>query len=170
MVVLTRTGTTHLDSDPPLPAGRAGSSLPTGSQEGELLRYGDDGDEGVFLGGVQSGSGRQHLLRRNGSDHRQRPQNLLCDYDQVGRLNSSGGTWVQLGANTKIFRPWNDETLSRAYDVLLEELDLPPSAPGGKVEFRRSLTLSFLFRFNLEVLQKFSEMVGDASDGLFFSS
>nr|DAA64405.1 TPA_inf: aldehyde oxidase beta [Tetraodon nigroviridis] len=58
-----------------------------------------------------------------------------------------------------VSRPWNEETLSRAYDVLLEELDLPPSAPGGKVEFRRSLSLSFLFRFNLEVLQKLREMV-----------
>uniref|UniRef100_A0A8D0AZE5 Aldehyde oxidase 1 n=1 Tax=Sander lucioperca TaxID=283035 RepID=A0A8D0AZE5_SANLU len=57
------------------------------------------------------------------------------------------------------FRPWDDETLQRAYDVLLDELVLPPSAPGGKVEFRRSLTLSFLFKFNLEVLQKLREMV-----------
>ncbi|XP_069019866.1 aldehyde oxidase 6 [Embiotoca jacksoni] len=57
-----------------------------------------------------------------------------------------------------IGRPWNDETLSRAYDVLLNELVLPPSAPGGKVEFRRSLTLSLLFKFNLEVLQKLREM------------
>lgn len=56
-------------------------------------------------------------------------------------------------------RPWDDETLGRAYDVLLDELVLPPSAPGGKVEFRRSLTLSLLFKFNLEVLQKLREMV-----------
>uniref|UniRef100_A0A7N8XZ37 Aldehyde oxidase 6 n=1 Tax=Mastacembelus armatus TaxID=205130 RepID=A0A7N8XZ37_9TELE len=56
--------------------------------------------------------------------------------------------------------PWDDETLSQAYDVLLDELALPPSAPGGQVEFRRSLTLSFLFKFNLEVLQKLREMVG----------
>ncbi|XP_041638215.1 aldehyde oxidase 6 [Cheilinus undulatus] len=55
-------------------------------------------------------------------------------------------------------RPWDDETLSRAYDILLDELPLPPSAPGGKVEFRRSLSLSFLFKFNLEVLQKLREM------------
>ncbi|XP_047432985.1 aldehyde oxidase 1-like isoform X1 [Mugil cephalus] len=57
-----------------------------------------------------------------------------------------------------ISRPWDDETLSRAYDVLLDELTLPPSAPGGKVEFRRSLTLSLLFKFNLEVLHKLKEM------------
>ncbi|KAM9767058.1 aldehyde oxidase 1-like isoform 2-T2 [Menidia menidia] len=60
-------------------------------------------------------------------------------------------------------RPWDEETLTRAYDVLLEELVLPPSAPGGKVEFRRSLTLSLLFKFHLEVLQRLREMnlVGD---------
>uniref|UniRef100_A0A3Q1IHC4 Xanthine dehydrogenase/oxidase n=1 Tax=Anabas testudineus TaxID=64144 RepID=A0A3Q1IHC4_ANATE len=57
-----------------------------------------------------------------------------------------------------INRPWDDENLSRAYDILLDELALPPSAPGGKVDFRRSLTLSFLFKFNLEVLQKLREM------------
>ncbi|XP_068446552.1 aldehyde oxidase 1-like [Clinocottus analis] len=55
-------------------------------------------------------------------------------------------------------RSWDDETLSRAYDVLLDELVLPLSAPGGKVQFRRSLTLSFLFKFNMEVLQKLRGM------------
>nr|XP_046238450.1 aldehyde oxidase 6 isoform X2 [Scatophagus argus] len=63
-----------------------------------------------------------------------------------------------------VSRPWDDETLSRAYDVLLDELVLPPSAPGGKVEFRRSLTLSFLFKFNLEVLQKLKETVGRGTE------
>ncbi|KAK5891312.1 hypothetical protein CgunFtcFv8_018581 [Champsocephalus gunnari] len=57
-----------------------------------------------------------------------------------------------------ISRRWDEETLSQAYDVLLEELVLPPSAPGGKVEFCRSLTLSFLFKFNLEVLQRLRDM------------
>uniref|UniRef100_A0A665VNZ2 FAD-binding PCMH-type domain-containing protein n=1 Tax=Echeneis naucrates TaxID=173247 RepID=A0A665VNZ2_ECHNA len=56
-------------------------------------------------------------------------------------------------------KPWDDETLSQAYDILLDELALPPSAPGGKTEFRRSLTISFLFRFNLEVLHKLRETV-----------
>lgn len=69
------------------------------------------------------------------------------------------------------FRPWDDETLSRAYDVLLDELVLPPSAPGGKVEFRRSLSLSFLFKFNLEILQKLRETVRkeDFSSRKFYS-
>uniref|UniRef100_A0A8C9WEF3 Aldehyde oxidase 6 n=1 Tax=Scleropages formosus TaxID=113540 RepID=A0A8C9WEF3_SCLFO len=58
-----------------------------------------------------------------------------------------------------IGRRWNEETLNEAYRLLLDEISLPPSAPGGKVEFRRSLTLSFLFKFNLQMLQKLNEMV-----------
>ncbi|XP_057686044.1 aldehyde oxidase 6 isoform X2 [Corythoichthys intestinalis] len=57
-----------------------------------------------------------------------------------------------------VARPWNDETLSRAYDILMKEFDLLPSIPGGKAEFRRALTVSFLFKFNLEVLQILGEM------------
>uniref|UniRef100_A0A8C9VGJ1 Aldehyde oxidase 6 n=1 Tax=Scleropages formosus TaxID=113540 RepID=A0A8C9VGJ1_SCLFO len=57
-----------------------------------------------------------------------------------------------------IGRRWNEETLNEAYRLLLDEISLPPSAPGGKVEFRRSLTLSFLFKFNLQMLQKLNEM------------
>uniref|UniRef100_A0A8D3D478 Xanthine dehydrogenase/oxidase n=1 Tax=Scophthalmus maximus TaxID=52904 RepID=A0A8D3D478_SCOMX len=70
-----------------------------------------------------------------------------------------GPTTVSAARTCKalIARPWDDEVLSRAYDVLLDELALPPSEPGGKVEFRRSLTLSFLFKFNLEILQKLRE-------------
>ncbi|XP_043965965.1 aldehyde oxidase 6 isoform X2 [Gambusia affinis] len=66
-------------------------------------------------------------------------------------------------------RPWDEKTLNQAYDALLEELDLPPSAPGGKVEFRRSLTLSLLFKFNLEVLQKLKEAVKHISSLSFYT-
>ncbi|MEQ2200502.1 hypothetical protein XENOCAPTIV_030325 [Xenoophorus captivus] len=64
-------------------------------------------------------------------------------------------------------RPWDEETLNKAYDVLLEELALPPSAPGGKVEFRQALTLSLLFKFNLDVLQKLKEMVKHTRPSMF---
>lgn len=57
--------------------------------------------------------------------------------------------------------------MSRAYQVLLEEIELPPSAPGGKVEFRRSLVLSFLFKFHLEVLQQLKEMVREQKHTTF---
>uniref|UniRef100_A0A672MZ23 Aldehyde oxidase 1 n=1 Tax=Sinocyclocheilus grahami TaxID=75366 RepID=A0A672MZ23_SINGR len=46
-------------------------------------------------------------------------------------------------------RPWEEATLSDAYSTLVDEIKLGPSAPGGKVDFRRSLTLSLFFKFNL---------------------
>lgn len=35
----------------------------------------------------------------------------------------------------------------------MDEVTLAGSAPGGKVEFKRTLIISFLFKFYLEVLQ-----------------
>ncbi|XP_073502610.1 aldehyde oxidase-like isoform X1 [Phyllobates terribilis] len=52
-----------------------------------------------------------------------------------------------------IGRQWNEETLGEACRFILDEISLTPSAPGGKVEYRRTLTVSFLFKFYLEVLQ-----------------
>ncbi|KAG7258328.1 hypothetical protein CRUP_028212 [Coryphaenoides rupestris] len=54
-------------------------------------------------------------------------------------------------------RPWGEEMLEEAYSVLLEEVVLSPGAVGGKVEFRKSLTLSLLFKFYLEVQQALSQ-------------
>uniref|UniRef100_A0A8C7UWJ4 Aldehyde oxidase 6 n=1 Tax=Oncorhynchus mykiss TaxID=8022 RepID=A0A8C7UWJ4_ONCMY len=53
-----------------------------------------------------------------------------------------------------IGRKWDEQTLSDAYTQLLDEISLSPSHPGGQVEFRRSLTLSLLFKFNLQMLHK----------------
>ncbi|XP_056445090.1 aldehyde oxidase 6 isoform X1 [Gadus chalcogrammus] len=55
-------------------------------------------------------------------------------------------------------RPWGEAMLQEAYSVLLEEVVLPPGAVGGKVGFRRSLTLSLLFKFYLEVQQALALM------------
>lgn len=41
---------------------------------------------------------------------------------------------------------------------LAEELRLEPDAPGGMVDFRRTLTLSFFFKFYLTVLQKLGKV------------
>ncbi|XP_072304267.1 aldehyde oxidase 6 [Eucyclogobius newberryi] len=57
-----------------------------------------------------------------------------------------------------INQEWSEPALSRVYDVLLEELELPPSAPGGKVQFRRVLTLTLFFKFHLELLHKLKHM------------
>ncbi|XP_013807631.1 aldehyde oxidase 2-like [Apteryx mantelli] len=51
-----------------------------------------------------------------------------------------------------IGRQWNDQLLSEACKLVLEEISLSTSALGGKVEYRRTLLVSFLFRFYLEVL------------------
>ncbi|XP_044158503.1 aldehyde oxidase 1-like [Bufo gargarizans] len=52
-----------------------------------------------------------------------------------------------------IGRHWNDEMLSEACRMVLNEITIPPSAPEGKVEYKRSLIISFLFKFYLQVLQ-----------------
>lgn len=54
-------------------------------------------------------------------------------------------------------RDWNEKLLQDACRLLSAEMDLSPSAPGGMVDFRRTLTLSFFFKFYLTVLQKLSK-------------
>ncbi|XP_036174431.1 aldehyde oxidase isoform X1 [Myotis myotis] len=57
-----------------------------------------------------------------------------------------------------IGRPWNEEMLDAACRLVLDEVSLPGSAPGGKVEFKRTLIISFLFKFYLEVLRLLRRM------------
>ncbi|KAH7837697.1 hypothetical protein Vadar_016853 [Vaccinium darrowii] len=57
-------------------------------------------------------------------------------------------------AKTKEFliaKTWNEELLHGALKVLEKDIVLKENAPGGMVEFRRSLTLSFFFKFFLWV-------------------
>lgn len=49
--------------------------------------------------------------------------------------------------------------LHTACRLVLNEVTLPGSAPGGKVEFKRTLIISFLFKFYLEVCQSLKRMV-----------
>uniref|UniRef100_A0A8C5N0W4 Xanthine dehydrogenase/oxidase n=2 Tax=Leptobrachium leishanense TaxID=445787 RepID=A0A8C5N0W4_9ANUR len=51
-------------------------------------------------------------------------------------------------------REWNESLLQDACQSLAKEMTLTPSAPGGMVEFRQTLTLSFFFKFYLTVLKK----------------
>ncbi|XP_049743720.1 aldehyde oxidase 3-like isoform X3 [Elephas maximus indicus] len=53
-----------------------------------------------------------------------------------------------------IGRCWDEGMLSDACRLVLDEITLPVSAPGGMVEFRRTLMISFLFKFYLDVLQQ----------------
>ncbi|XP_062303168.1 aldehyde oxidase 6 isoform X1 [Osmerus eperlanus] len=81
-------------------------------------------------------------------------QDLSLYYGGVGPCTVS----ATKTCSAVIGRPWNEETLEEAYAVLLDELTLPPSTPGGKVEFRMSLTLSLLFKFYLLIQQALREM------------
>lgn len=148
------------------PAGGVCSGFTPRTEEGGLLRHRDSRDEGDVLRELQSGSGCQYLLRRDGPDHSQCSQNLPGHHQEVSLFSPQFPLSTLLHYFLTLcwfaflpFRPWDDETLGQAYDILLEELALPPSAPGGKVEFRRSLTLSLLFKFYLEVLHKLKAMV-----------
>ena len=45
------------------------------------------------------------------------------------------------------YRPWDDTLLQDAVQQLLKEFTLPSDVPGGMPEYRRSLTISFFFKF-----------------------
>jgi xanthine dehydrogenase/oxidase len=60
---------------------------------------------------------------------------------------------------------WNSELLDDAFNLLKEDIPLSENAPGGMVEFRRSLTLSFFFKFFLSVTHDMN-MKGLLEDGL----
>ncbi|KAJ7345476.1 hypothetical protein JRQ81_001426 [Phrynocephalus forsythii] len=57
-----------------------------------------------------------------------------------------------------IGRLWDEEMLDEACRRVLQEMHISSSAPGGKVEYRRALVVSFLFKFYLEVLQSLKIM------------
>ncbi|XP_042232442.1 xanthine dehydrogenase/oxidase-like [Homarus americanus] len=61
---------------------------------------------------------------------------------------------------------WDDSLLPKATQLLLEDLPLDPSAPGGMVEYRQALTLSFFFKFYLSVRRWLSECVPAQVDPL----
>uniref|UniRef100_A0A8D0ART5 Xanthine dehydrogenase n=1 Tax=Sander lucioperca TaxID=283035 RepID=A0A8D0ART5_SANLU len=54
-------------------------------------------------------------------------------------------------------RRWGEELLQDACSSLAEEMTLDPSAPGGMVTYRRTLTLSLFYKFYLTVLHKLRE-------------
>jgi xanthine dehydrogenase/oxidase len=56
-------------------------------------------------------------------------------------------------AQALVGKEWNDKTLEQAYDLLVAEIPLDPGAPGGMIQFRRSLTLGFFLKFYLSVQQ-----------------
>uniref|UniRef100_A0A673BLN5 xanthine dehydrogenase n=1 Tax=Sphaeramia orbicularis TaxID=375764 RepID=A0A673BLN5_9TELE len=69
-------------------------------------------------------------------------------------------------AKELIGRPWGEELLQAACSSLAEEMTLDPSAPGGMVTYRRTLTLSLFYKFYLTVLLKLRDQVWVRSDCL----
>ena len=60
-------------------------------------------------------------------------------------------------AVTLLYREWNDDIVSIASKLLLEEMPLPAGSPGGMEAFRCSLTSSFFFKFYLTVRLKLEQ-------------
>ncbi|KAK7085090.1 hypothetical protein SK128_008316 [Halocaridina rubra] len=62
---------------------------------------------------------------------------------------------------------WNSSLLETGTSLLLQDLPLSPSAPGGMIEYRRALTVSFFFKFYLSVREqhsvKFPELIAPLS-------
>uniref|UniRef100_A0A671RA85 Xanthine dehydrogenase/oxidase n=1 Tax=Sinocyclocheilus anshuiensis TaxID=1608454 RepID=A0A671RA85_9TELE len=56
--------------------------------------------------------------------------------------------------NRLLNRQWNEELLEQACTSLAEEMSLSPSAPGGMVTYRRTLTISLFYKFFLTVQHK----------------
>ncbi|XP_061464041.1 aldehyde oxidase 3-like isoform X2 [Rhineura floridana] len=81
-------------------------------------------------------------------------EDLAILYGGIGPTTVSARNTCQL----LIGRNWNEQMLNDACRLILEEIILSPSAPGGKVEYRRTLLVSFFFRFYLEVLQGLKNM------------
>ena len=50
-----------------------------------------------------------------------------------------------------IGKTWNSDLLPFAYELLEKDLPLAPGAPGGMIQFRRTLTTSFFYKFFLRV-------------------
>ncbi|XP_040286533.1 xanthine dehydrogenase/oxidase isoform X1 [Bufo bufo] len=82
------------------------------------------------------------------------------DSHQVEKIRLSYGGMAPITVMAKdtctalIGREWDDHLLQDACRLLAKEMSLSPGAPGGMVEFRQTLTLSFFFKFYLTVLKK----------------
>uniref|UniRef100_G3WW71 aldehyde oxidase n=1 Tax=Sarcophilus harrisii TaxID=9305 RepID=G3WW71_SARHA len=53
-----------------------------------------------------------------------------------------------------IGRTWNEDILDEACRLILDEVTIPSSSSGGMVEYKRTLMISFFFKFYLEVVQE----------------
>uniref|UniRef100_A0A8C1ZSZ9 Xanthine dehydrogenase/oxidase n=1 Tax=Cyprinus carpio TaxID=7962 RepID=A0A8C1ZSZ9_CYPCA len=71
--------------------------------------------------------------------------------------------------NRLLNRQWNEELLEEACTSLAEEMNLSPSAPGGMVTYRRTLTISLFYKFFLNVQHKLSlDLLKEVFNIVFF--
>jgi xanthine dehydrogenase/oxidase len=54
-------------------------------------------------------------------------------------------------------KSWDEKSMLEALDLLKDDVSLSDDAPGGMVEFRRSLTLSFFFKFFMWVRHEMNQ-------------
>ncbi|XP_075612393.1 aldehyde oxidase isoform X3 [Balearica regulorum gibbericeps] len=59
---------------------------------------------------------------------------------------------------TLIGRHWNEQMLDEACKLVLKEIAVPGSSSGEKVDYKKTLIVSFFYRFFLEVLQSLKKM------------
>uniref|UniRef100_A0A8C1N623 xanthine dehydrogenase n=1 Tax=Cyprinus carpio TaxID=7962 RepID=A0A8C1N623_CYPCA len=72
--------------------------------------------------------------------------------------------------NRLLNRQWNEELLEEACTSLAEEMSLSPSAPGGMVTYRRTLTISLFYKFFLNVQHKLSlDLLKEVFNIVFFA-
>ncbi|XP_067680728.1 xanthine dehydrogenase/oxidase-like [Haliotis asinina] len=78
-----------------------------------------------------------------------------------------------LASNTRALlrqREWNNQLLERACELLASDLPLDPGSPGGMVEYRRTLTTSFFFKFFVDVREKLRRCKDNARNGTEFAA
>ena len=63
------------------------------------------------------------------------PPNPRCELWQIGKVLSQ-------------------DTLKAALEVLPDDLPLDPTAPGGMIEYRRTMSASFFFKFFLSAIRQ----------------
>lgn len=64
-------------------------------------------------------------------------------------------------SNIAVGKQWNDNLVEVVNKELINELPLSPSAPGGMISYRRSLTLSLFFKAYLHISQELEKGVID---------
>ncbi|KAG8432676.1 hypothetical protein GDO86_017065, partial [Hymenochirus boettgeri] len=78
--------------------------------------------------------------------------------------------YAKSASKALIGRHWDEGMLNEAYKLVLEELTLLSSEKGGRVEYRKTLTVSFLFKFYLQVLKGLKKEVKSSSAALEYIS